>query len=100
MIQTGSYLKVIDNSGAKDVCCIKVLGGYRKRYASVGGMILVSVKNLRRKRKATAKVKKGDVLKALVTRTKSKTTDFSGKSFQYLENSVILLNNQLKPLRK
>ena len=62
MIQSGTYLNVIDNSGAKDVCCIKVSKGYRRRYAFIGDVITVSVKSLRSKRKATSKVKKGDVI--------------------------------------
>ena len=62
MIQNGTYLNVIDNSGAKNVCCIKVSSGYRNRYATIGDVIVVSVKNLRTKRRATSKVKKGEVL--------------------------------------
>ena len=64
MIQSGTYLNVVDNSGAKDICCIKVLPGYKRKYASVGDIIVVSVKSLRSKRRSTSKVKKGDVLKA------------------------------------
>ena len=98
MIQSGTYLNVIDNSGAKDICCIKVLPGYKRKYASIGDIIVVSVKSLRSKRRATSKVKKGDVLKALVVRTKIGYKDFSGKQLTFLENSAVLLNNQFKPL--
>lgn len=98
MIQSGTYLNVIDNSGAKDICCIKVLPGYKRKYASVGDIIVVSVKSLRSKRRSTSKVKKGDVLKALVVRTKVGAKDFSGKKTSFLENSAVLLNNQFKPL--
>ena len=77
MIQTGTFLNIIDNSGAKEVCCIKVSKGYRRRYAFTGDVITVSVKSLKSKRKATSKVKKGDVVKALVVRTKSEKKDFS-----------------------
>ena len=98
MIQSGTYLNVIDNSGAKDVCCIKVSKGYRRRYAFIGDVITVSVKSLRSKRKATSKVKKGDVIKALVVRTKTSKRDFSGKTLGFLENSVVLLTNQSKPI--
>ena len=98
MIQSGTYLNVIDNSGAKDVCCIKVLPGYKRKYASIGDIIIVSVKSLRSKRRATSKVKKGDVMKALVVRTKVGHKDFSGKQLTFLENSAVLLNNQFKPL--
>ena len=98
MIQSGTYLNVADNSGAKDICCIKVLPGYRRRYASVGDIIVVSVKSLRSKRRSTSRVKKGDVLKALIVRTKVGLKDFSGKRLTFLENSAVLLNNQFKPL--
>ena len=98
MIQSGTYLNVVDNSGAKDICCIKVLPGYKRKYASVGDIIVVSVKSLRSKRRSTSKVKKGDVLKALVVRTKVGSKDFSGKQLSFLENSAVLLNNQFKPL--
>jgi len=83
MIQTNTYLNVIDNSGAKNVSCIKVAPGYKKRYASIGDIITVSVKNLRSKRRATSKVKKGEVLKALVVRTKSNLKDYSGKTLKF-----------------
>ena len=98
MIQTGTFLNIIDNSGAKEVCCIKVFKGYRRRYAFTGDVITVSVKSLRSKRKATSKVKKGDVVKALVVRTKTEKKDFSGKSLGFLENSAVLLTNQFKPI--
>jgi|TARA_B100000123_G_C25461918_1_gene310731 large subunit ribosomal protein L14 len=98
MIQSGTRLNVIDNSGAKSVSCIKVSKGYRRRYAFVGDVITVSVKSLRSKRKATSKVKKGDVVKALVVRTKTGKKDFSGKSLGFFENSVVLLTNQYKPI--
>jgi len=98
MIQSGTYLNVIDNSGAKDICCIKVYPGYKRKYASVGDIITVSVKSLRSKRRSSSKVKKGDVLKALVIRTKVGFKDFSGKHVSFFENSAVLLNNQFKPL--
>ena len=94
MIQTNTYLNVIDNSGAKNVACIKVAPGYKKRYAAIGDIITVSVKNLRSKRRATSKVKKGEVLKALIVRTKSNLKDYSGKTLNFFENSVVLLNNK------
>ena len=97
MIQNGTYLNVIDNSGAKTVCCIQVKGGYKKRYANIGDTIIVSVKNLRRKRRSTSRVKKGDVLKALVVRTKCGLTDYSNKSIKFFKNYFILLNNNNRP---
>jgi large subunit ribosomal protein L14 len=98
MIQSGTYLNVIDNSGAKNVCCIKVLSGYRRRYANVGDLIVVTVKNLRTKRRATSKIKKGEVTKGIVVRTKSGLKSFSGESFTFFENAVVLLNSQKKPI--
>jgi len=71
MIQMGTYLNVIDNSGAKDICCIKVSKGYRRRYAVIGDVITASIKNIRKNKKLTTKVQKGDVVKALVVRTRS-----------------------------
>jgi|TARA_B110000967_G_scaffold188864_1_gene212067 large subunit ribosomal protein L14 len=98
MIQNGTYLNVIDNSGAKKVYCIQVKGGYKKRYARIGDIITVSVKMLRTKRRATSKVKKGEVLKALIVRTKCGLKDYSNKSISFFENSVILLNNNNRPI--
>jgi large subunit ribosomal protein L14 len=98
MIQTGTFLNVIDNSGAKNVLCIKVLSGYKRRYAKIGDLIVVSVKNLRSKRRATSKIKKGEISKAVVVRTKSKVRSFSGEHINFFENSVVLLNNQKKPI--
>ena len=72
MIQQRSALKIIDNSGAKSVKCIKVLGGFKKRYAKLGDIIVVSVQKLRNKLKKRSKVLKGDVFRALVVRVKEK----------------------------
>lgn len=96
MIQGGSILNVIDNSGARKVICIKVSSGYKRRYARVGDIIVVSVKSLRTKRKATSKTKKGEIYKALVVRTLTKEKQFSGESVSFFENSVVLLNKQNK----
>ena len=98
MIQTGTFLNVIDNSGAKNVLCIKVLSGYKRRYVKIGDLIVVSVKNLRAKRRSSSKIKKGEITKALVVRTKSTVRSFSGEEVNFFENSVVLLNNQKKPL--
>lgn len=70
MIQQQTLLKVADNSGAKIVKCIKVLGGFKRKFARTGDIIVVSVVKLRNKSRSTSKVKKGDVFKALVIRTK------------------------------
>ena len=98
MIQNGTYLNVLDNSGAKIVGCIQVKNGFKKRYASMGDIIVVSVKSLRNKRRITSKVKKGEVLKALIVRTKSRIKESSNKSINFFENSVILLTNNNRPL--
>ena len=96
MIQVGTVLNVIDNSGARKVCCIKVMTGYKRRYAFSGDLIMISIKSLRTKRKATSKTKKGEVYKALVVRTKVNLKSFSGETTKFLENSAILLNKQNK----
>lgn len=97
MIQKGTFLKVIDNSGAKTVCCIRIVSNKKYRYAYTGDILLVSVKKLRAKRRFASKVKKGQLMRALVVRTKKKTSYFSGDSLSFFENSVILLkkNNKL-----
>lgn len=91
-------LKVADNSGAKIVKCIKVLGGFKKRYAALGDLIVVSVQQLRNKSKKTSKVLKGDVFRALVIRTKTYYKKKDGSSVLLSENSVTLLNKQGNPI--
>ena len=98
MIQQQTILKVIDNSGAKNVKCIKVLGGFKKKFSFLGEVVIVSVKNLRNKAKNTSKVKKGEIYKALIVRTKKKIVNKDGSSFFFSDNSVSLLNKQGKPL--
>ena len=97
MIQKGTFLKVIDNSGAKSVCCVRIVSNKKSRYAYVGDILLVSVKKLRAKRRFTSKVKKGQLMRALVVRIKKKNSYFSGDGLFFFENSVILLkkNNKL-----
>jgi large subunit ribosomal protein L14 len=94
MIQTASYLTVADNSGARKVMCIKVLGGTRRRYASVGDVIVVSVKEAI----PEAKVKKGDVLKAVIVRTSKEISRLDGTYIRFDDNSAVLINAQLEPL--
>ena len=96
MIQKGSKLNVIDNSGARFVCCIHVPRGYRRRYAFIGDSIIVSVKRLRNKRKLFSKVKKGEVIKALIVRTKNSLKSYSAENLGFKENSVVLFNKQNK----
>lgn len=96
MIQVGTILNVIDNSGARKACCIKVISGYKRRYAYIGDLVVVSIKSLRTKRKASSKAKKGEIYRALVVRTKPKTNSYSGEAISFFENSVVLLNKQNK----
>ena len=98
MIQQQTILKVADNSGAKTVKCIKVLGGFKKRYARLGDIIVVSVQQLRNKSKKTSKVLKGGVFRALVIRTKTQYKKKDGSSFALNENSVTLINKQGNPI--
>jgi len=94
MIQVESNLDVADNSGAKRVACIKVLGGSRRRYASLGDIIVVSVKEAI----PHAKVKKGDVMKAVIVRTVKEVGRPDGSYIKFDSNSAVLLNNQLEPV--
>ena len=89
MIQQESRLTVADNSGAKEVLCIRVLGGTRRRYASVGDKIVVSVKSAI----STGEVKKGIVSKAVVVRTKKEIKRPDGSYIRFDDNEVVLLNN-------
>lgn len=88
MIQQESRLSVADNSGAKEVMCIKVLGGTRKRYASVGDKIVVAIKSAL----PSSEVKKGTVSKAVVVRTKKEIRRVDGSYIRFDDNAVVLLN--------
>lgn len=98
MIQQQTLLKVADNSGAKYVKCIKVLGGFKRKTAFLGDLIVVSVQKLRNKSKKTSKVFKGDVYKAIILKTRQKVKKKDGSFFFFFENSVSLLNKQNKIL--
>jgi large subunit ribosomal protein L14 len=93
MIQQESRLKVADNSGAKEVLCIRVLGGTARRYASVGDKIVVSVKSAL----PSGTVKKGAVSKAVVVRTKKEVRRADGSYIRFDDNSCVLLNAQDEP---
>ena len=90
MIQNESRLKVADNSGAREVLCIRVLGGTRRRYASVGDQIVVSVKDAL----PSGNVKKGAVSKAVIVRTKKEVRRDDGSYIRFDDNAVVLLNAQ------
>ena len=94
MIQVESHLDVADNSGAKELACIKVLGGSRRRYASVGDIIKVSVKEAM----PHSKVKKGDVLRAVIVRTTKEVGRADGSFIKFDNNSAVLLNNANEPI--
>jgi large subunit ribosomal protein L14 len=98
MIQQQTILKVSDNSGAKTVKCIKVLNGFKKRYASLGDIIVVSVQKLRNKMKKTSKTKKKEIYKALIIRTKVYYKKKNGFYIEFQENSVALMNKQGNPI--
>jgi large subunit ribosomal protein L14 len=98
MIQQKTKLKVSDNSGAKSVRCIKVLGGFKKKIAKLGNIIVVSVQQLRNKAKNVSKVKKKEVYKALIVRTKKGLIKKSGFKNTFFENSVVLINKQGNPV--
>jgi large subunit ribosomal protein L14 len=94
MIQTQTYLDVADNSGARRVMCIKVLGGSHRRYAGVGDVIKVSVKDAIPR----GKVKKGQVMTAVVVRTKKGVRRTDGSLIKFDDNAAVLLNNQQAPI--
>lgn len=98
MIQQKTILKVSDNSGAKTVKCIKVLGGFKKKYASLGDTIVVSIQKLRNKSKKTSKVKKKEIHKALIVRTKIMLKKKNGFGISFNENAVSLINKQGNPI--
>jgi large subunit ribosomal protein L14 len=94
MIQQESTLDVADNSGAKRVMCIRVLGGTRRRYAALGDIIVVSIKEAL----PNAKVKKGDVAKAVVVRTRREYQRPDGSYIKFDTNSAVLINDQREPI--
>src|ERR1700691_4396444 len=94
MIQMQTRLNVADNSGAKEVMCIKVLGGSKRRYASIGDVIVVSIKEAL----PNTKVKKGDTAKAVVVRTRREQARNDGSYIKFDENSAVLINEQLEPI--
>ena len=94
MIQTETKLKVADNSGAKLLLCIKVLGGSKRRYASVGDIVTVSIKEAI----PNSKVKKGTVMRAVIVRTKKEILRGDGSYIKFDDNSAVLINQQNEPI--
>ena len=89
MIQQESRLKVADNSGAREILCIRVLGGTRRRYARVGDLIVASVKDAQ----PNANVQKGEIVKAVIVRTKNKMQRIDGSSIAFDENAAVILSD-------
>lgn len=94
MIQMRTRLDVADNSGAKSVMCIKVLGGSKRKYASLGDVIVVAIKEAM----PNSKVKKGDVAKAVIVRTRKTVGRPDGTYIRFDTNSAVLINAQLEPI--
>lgn len=94
MIQMQSYMDVADNSGAKKVMCVKVLGGSKRRYANVGDIVKVSIKDAIPR----GRVKRGDVYNAVVVRTRNGVRRPDGSKIRFDGNAAVLLNNQLQPI--
>ena len=94
MIQTETRLRIADNSGAKVVSCIKVLGGSKRRYAYVGDIIVVAVKEAM----PNSKVKKGDVVKAVIVRTAKEISRADGSHIKFDDNSAVLISEQSEPI--
>ena len=94
MIQMQSNLDVADNSGARKIQCIKVLGGSKRRFASIGDIIIVSIKNAIPR----GKVKKGDVMKAIIVRTKKDFKRTDGTTIRFDKNAAVLLDKEGEPI--
>jgi len=94
MIQPFTRLKVADNSGAKEIMCIKVLGGSKRRYARVGDIIVASVK----KALPNGKIKKGQVVKAVVVRTKKEVQRENGSLIRFDDNAAVIIDNKKEPI--
>lgn len=94
MIQVQTRLRVADNSGAKEVMCVKVLGGSKKKYGAIGDIIVASVKSAM----PESNVKKGSVVKAVIVRTKKEKRRSDGTYIKFDDNAAVILNKNLEPL--
>ena len=94
MIQEQTYLEVADNSGARKLMCIRVLGGSKKRYARAGDIVKVTVKEAI----PTGRVSRGDVLDAVIVRTKNKIRRSDGSAIRFDDNAAVLINAQKQPI--
>lgn len=93
MVQMQTYLKIADNTGAKEIMCIRVLGGSRKRYANIGDVIVASVK----KANPGGSVKKGDVVKAVIVRSKKGMRRADGSYIRFDENAAVIIKEDKNP---
>ena len=98
MVQTRTLFRVCDNSGAKKVRCIKILGGFKRRFAKIGDIIVVSVRQVKQHKKKKIKIQEGNVAYALIVRTKWKEKRQNFSFFRCEENAVVLLTNKKKPI--
>jgi large subunit ribosomal protein L14 len=98
MIQTQTILKIIDNSGAKSVQCIKTLGGFKSKYAYIGDTVITAIKKIRSKNKLKSRVKKGEIFSAVIIRTKFKQLRKDGSFIFFNENTCVLVDKQKKPV--
>lgn len=94
MVQSFTRLSIADNSGAKEIMCIKVLGGSKRRYATVGDVIVASVK----KALPSGKVKKGQVVKAVIVRTTKEIQRENGSLIRFDDNAAVILDNKREPI--
>ena len=93
MVQVQTRLKSADNSGAKEVQCIRVLGGYQRRYGSIGDIIVVAVKSA----SPHAAIKKGDVVRAVIVRTKKEVRRDDGTYLRFDDNACVIINDNKEP---
>ena len=98
MIQTQTIVDVVENSGVKALRCIKVLGGFKKRYGVFGNLIRASIQELRQKGNKKLGLKKGDLVFAVVVQTRSQLKRKDGQVFKFFKNSAVIVDKQMKPL--
>jgi large subunit ribosomal protein L14 len=98
MIQTETILTIIDNSGAKNAKCVHVVPGFKRRYAYIGDTVISVVESIKSKKKATSKIKKGEVIHLVIIRTKFKKGGKDGSTLNFNSNAGVLVNKQNKPI--
>jgi large subunit ribosomal protein L14 len=98
MIQQRTILKVSDNSGVKTVRCLKILGGFKKKYSILGDIIIISIQQLKNKLKKTSKLKKKEIYRALIIKTKINYKKKTGYENFFKKNSIVLINKQGNPI--